>query len=214
MNAVKIKEGFKGIANEVLADVQKEAEVLVHKAKEESKETLRIAKDESDNIYAIVMAEVVAKASFEMKKIDTKADVDVRNQILVAKDALMQSTFEKAQSRLNQVVNEDKYKKFLLKLIEESAKKIGSEKLIVIINSRDKLWLTQKNIDIISKRLRVDLALADETTSSMGGCKIQTIDGNIIYDNTFENRLEQLKPALRPELAKILFQIEGSPNVS
>jgi V/A-type H+-transporting ATPase subunit E len=214
MNAVKIKEGFKGIANEVLADVQKEAEVLVHKAKEESKETLRIAKDESDNIYAIVMAEVVAKASFEMKKIDTKADVDVRNQILVAKDALMQSTFEKAQSRLNQVVNEDKYKKFLLKLIEESAKKIGSEKLIVIINSRDKLWLTQKNIDIISKRLRVDLALADETTSSMGGCKIQTIDGNIIYDNTFENRLEQLKPALRPELAKILFQKEGSPNVS
>jgi V/A-type H+/Na+-transporting ATPase subunit E len=214
MNAVKIKEGLKGIANEVLADVQKEAEVLVNKAKEESKETLRIAKDESDKIYALVMAEAVAKASFEMKKIDTKADVDARNQILVAKDALMQSIFEKAQSRLNQVVNEDKYKKFLLKSIEESAKKIGSEKLIVMINSRDKLWLTQKNIDIISKRLRVDLALADKTIPSMGGCKIQTIDGKIIYDNTFENRLEQLKPSLRPELAKILFQKEGSPNVS
>jgi V/A-type H+-transporting ATPase subunit E len=213
MNAVKVKEGLKGIANEVLADVQKEAEVLVHKAEEDSKETLRIAKDESDKIYALVMAEAVTKTSSEKKKIDTKADVDVRNQILVAKDALMQSTFEKAQSRLNEVVNEEKYKKFLLKLIEESANKIGSGKLIVIISSRDKLWLTQKNIDIISKRLHVDLALADETTPSIGGCKIQTIDGRIIYDSTFENRIEQLKPALRPELAKILFQKEGSPNV-
>jgi V/A-type H+/Na+-transporting ATPase subunit E len=213
MNAVKIKEGLKGIANEVLADVQKEAEVMVLKAEEDSKKALRIAKDESDKIYALVMADAVTKTSSEKKKIDTKADIDVRNQILMAKDALLKSTFEKAQSRLNEAVNEAKYKKFLLKLIEESAKKIGSERLIVIINSRDKLWLTQKSIDLISKKLAVNLSLGDETTPSMGGCKIQTIDGKIIYDNTFENRIEQLKPALRPELVKILFQKEGSPNV-
>jgi vacuolar-type H+-ATPase subunit E/Vma4 len=48
----------------------------------------------------------------------------------------------------------------------------------------------------------------------MGGCKVQTTDGKLVYDNTFENRIEQLKPTLRLEVAKILFQKEESPNVS
>ncbi len=212
MSTARIKEGLKGIANEVLVDVQKEAEEIILKAEKNAKEILKAAKNDSDKIYATAMAEVVARAAFEKRKIDSKADVDVRNQLLKVKEALMQSAFEKAQLRLNEIINEDAYKALLSRLIEEAAKKIGSKKLIVKVNSKDKVWLKQFNMDFLSKRLRADLILAEETTTSIGGCIVQTVDGKIVYDNTFENRIQQLEPAVRPEIAMILFQKEGSSN--
>jgi V/A-type H+/Na+-transporting ATPase subunit E len=214
MSKARIKEGLEGIAREVLADVQKEADIIILKAEKEAKEILKVAKDDSDKIYATVMAEVVTKASSEKRKMDSKSDVDVRNRLLMVKDALVQTTFEKAQLRLNEFINEDTYHEFLLRLIEEASRKIGSKNLMVQVNSKDKVWLTQENIDILSKRLRLDLILAEETIPSMGGCKVQTTDGKLVYDNTFENRIEQIKPTLRLEVAKILFQKEESPNVS
>jgi vacuolar-type H+-ATPase subunit E/Vma4 len=39
----------------------------------------------------------------------------------------------------------------------------------------------------------------------IGGCKIQSADGKIVYDNTLDHRLEELRPELRVEAAKILF---------
>jgi vacuolar-type H+-ATPase subunit E/Vma4 len=49
------------------------------------------------------------------------------------------------------------------------------------------------------------LRLSDKTEDYLGGCVIQTEDGKIIYDVTLDNRLQELKPVLRVELAKILF---------
>jgi len=57
----------------------------------------------------------------------------------------------------------------------------------------------------LSKKLRRELNLSDENEDFIGGCKIQTIDGKITYDSTIDNRLQELKPALRVEVAKILF---------
>jgi V/A-type H+/Na+-transporting ATPase subunit E len=214
MSTARIKEGLEGIASEVLADVQKEAEITILKAEKEAKETLKVAKDDSDKIYATIMAEAMTKASSERIKMDSKADVEVRNRLLKIKDALVESIFEKAQLRLFDFVSEGTYNEFLLKLIEEAARKIGSKKVTIQVNSKDKVWLTEENIGILSKRLRVDLILAEETIPCIGGCKVQTTDGKLVYDNTFENRIEQLRPALRLEVAKILFQKEESPNVS
>jgi vacuolar-type H+-ATPase subunit E/Vma4 len=120
MSKARIKEGLEGIAREVLADVQKEADIIILKAEKEAKEILKVAKDDSDKIYATVMAEAVTKASSEKRKMDSKADVDVRNRLLMVKDALVQTTFEKAQLRLNEFINEDTYHEFLLRLIEEA----------------------------------------------------------------------------------------------
>ena len=208
MSTARIKEGLEGIATEVLADVQKEAETIILKAEKEAKEILKLSKDDSEKIYAMLMDEAVAKAFSEKRKIASKADVDARNQMLQVKETLLQSTFEKAQLRLTEIVNEDTYNEILLRLIEDAAKKIGSKKLWIQVNSKDRTWLSKGNLDILSKRLRKDLMLSEEPISSIGGCRVQTIDGKLAFDNTFENRIQQLNPTLRFEVAKILFQKE------
>ena len=61
----------------------------------------------------------------------------------------------------------------------------------------------------LSKKLHCELKLSDETGDFIGGCKIQTADGKITYDSTIDNRLQELKPTLRVEVAKILFGKEA-----
>jgi vacuolar-type H+-ATPase subunit E/Vma4 len=211
MTTPNIKEGLEGIANEVLSDIQKEAETLILQAQKEAKEILKAAKVESDKIYTMILSETMAKASLEKRKIESTADVEARNRFLQVKEEIVELSFVKAQEKLNEFVqDEDEYFDFLVRSIEEAAVKIGEEQLIVQVNSRDKDWLSKGNLNSLSKKLNLSFELAVETLSCIGGSKVQAIDGKLVYDNTLENRFHLLKPTLRIEAAKILFQKEGS----
>jgi vacuolar-type H+-ATPase subunit E/Vma4 len=50
--------------------------------------------------------------------------------------------------------------------------------------------------------------LLDETGDFIGGPKAQTLDGKLTFDGTIDNKLNELKPLLRVELAKIMFKEE------
>ena len=82
---------------------------------------------------------------------------------------------------------------------------MGQKDLVVQVNPKDKAWLTQDVLKRLSKKLHCELRLSDKTEDYLGGCIIQTEDGKIIYDATLDNRLQELKPVLRVELAKTLF---------
>jgi vacuolar-type H+-ATPase subunit E/Vma4 len=47
-----------------------------------------------------------------------------------------------------------------------------------------------------------ELILSEQTPNYIGGCKVQTQDGKIVYDATLDNRLQELKPELRAKSQK------------
>ena len=214
MSSSKIKEGLEGIADEVLDDVQEEAVILILQAEKEGKDLLKAAKSDSYKQYTKIMAEAVLKVDSEKRKVNSVADVEVRNRLLKKKEDLVELVFKKASLKLLEVVNTDNYFEYLLRLIKEASLQIGSKSMIVEVNSKDKAWLEQGNLERLSNNLKLNLRLAEETSSSIGGCKVQSIDGKLVYDNTLENRIQQLKPNLRLEIVKVLFLREESANVS
>ena len=109
---------------------------------------------------------------------------------------------------MKQFVDSESYPDYLLMFIEEAVKKIGSEKLVVYVNSKDRKLLANGKLDDLSRNLGVKLTLANETGNYLGGCVVKTPDGKLLHDNTFEKRLQSLKPILRIEIAKILFEKE------
>jgi len=214
MSLTRVKDGLSAIAAEVLEDVRKEAEALILQAESEAKEALRNAKDEADKAYEVTMKDATAKVEAEKRRIQSLTEVEARNSLLQTKDALIDAAFEKANERLEGFTKTEAYHNYLLDFIFEAARKVKSKNLVVYVNASDKSWLEQTSLVDLSKKLGADLKLADETESCVGGCKIQTADGKIIYDNTIENRLMQLKPELRLKTAKILFAQEENKNAS
>jgi V/A-type H+-transporting ATPase subunit E len=206
---MSIKESLLAITNEVLTDVQKEAEALILAAENQAKETLKAAKQQADNSYQAILNQATIKSEAEKRKIASVTEVEIRNRLLQAKEDLVDDAFQKALMKLKDFTTTDKYHDFLLRLIEENAKQIDRKNLIVQVNAKDKAWLTQAILNRLSKKLKYQLKLSDQTEDFIGGCKTQTVDGKIIIDSTIENRLGELKAILRVEVAKALFGKEA-----
>lgn len=203
------KHGISAIANEVIGDVQKEAVALITEAENTAKETLKAAKEQADQNYQTILNQSNAKIEAEKRKIASVTEVDLRNRLLQTKEDLVDSAFEKALTKLKAFAKSKDYHEYLLNLIENNAKKLGQKNLVVQVNAKDQGWLTQEMLDRLGKKLQCEIKLSEETENYLGGCKIQTADSKIIYDGTLDNRLQELKPALRVEVAKILFGVEA-----
>ncbi len=214
MSLTRIKQGLSAIANEVLEDVRKEAETVILRAEVEAKILLQAAKEEADKTYAVIIAQAESKALSEKRRFQSLTEVETRNLQLQLKEELVDVAFEKAKKKLREFAKTNAYRSCLFKFVEEGASKIGSDTLIIHVNSEDKLWLSGENLSSLSKRLHLDLRIAEDTENSVGGCRIESIDQKVIYDNTLENRLLQLRQILRLEVAKILFAKEDSKNAS
>lgn len=200
-----VKEGVSSIAHEIINEVQKEAEALILEAENKAKETLRIAKEQADRDYRDILSQSAVKAEAEKRKIASLTDVEMRNQLLQAKEDLVDAAFEKALLKLKEYVNTEAYQAYLPRLVERVAEKIGQNNLVVQVNKSDQGLLTNEVMKCLSKKLQVDLKLSEQAGNFIGGCIIQTGDGKIIYDSTIDSRLQELKPTLRVEVAKVLF---------
>jgi len=202
---VSIKSGVTAIANEVIGDVQKEAEAIIAAAENEAKETLRLAKEKADRTYHAILIEANEKAEAEKRKIASITEVELRNRLLQTKEELVDEAFEKATTKLKRYVETKEYEIYLLKLIEDIAQKMEQKVLVLEVNTRDKSYLTLDILKKLSKKAKTELKFSEQTSNSIGGCKVQTEDGKIVYDGTLDNRLQELKPELRAKIAKSLF---------
>jgi vacuolar-type H+-ATPase subunit E/Vma4 len=203
-----IKKGLVAIANEILEDVKKDSEKIIRDAEKKAEEILRDAKTEAEKRHVQLLAEAKEKVEIEQKKTKALTAMEIRNRRLQVKEEHINAVFDKAFARLKQFVESESYPDYLLAFIEEAAKKIESDKLIVYVNSKDRKWLANGKLDGLSEKMGVKLTLANETESCLGGCIVKTPDGKLAQDNTFEKRLHALKPILRIEVAKILFEKE------
>jgi V/A-type H+-transporting ATPase subunit E len=205
----KIKEGLSAVASEVLEDVRMEAEAIIKDSETEAKENLKKAMVQAEKEYSFILDDAMAKIETEKRGIESATEVETRNRLLNVKEELVEATFEKALRNLSVFAKTEKYHVYLVFLIQEGVKEFSTGKLLVYVNSTDKAWLSSGNLDRLSRNLKVKLALADETEDCIGGCKIQSSDGKLVFDNTFENRLQQLRHRLRAEIANLLFEKEG-----
>jgi vacuolar-type H+-ATPase subunit E/Vma4 len=202
------KSGVAAIADEVIGDVQKEAEAIISEAENQAKEILRVAKEKADQTFRQIVAESKEKAESEKRKIASITEVDLRNRLLQTKEALVGQAFEKTVNGLKDFVKTEQYPSYLLRQIEEIAEKMQQKILIVEVNLKDKTWLTPDLLKPAQKKLNVVFQISDQTQEYIGGAKLSSADGKIIYDGTLDNRLEELKPELRIEIAKQLFKGE------
>ncbi len=202
---MSVKDGLSAIANEVLEDVQKEAETIILSSQNEAKETLKAAKKQADEKYKTAINQATGKAEGEKRKIASVTEVEMRNRLLRSKEELVDIAFDKAFAKIKDFATTPEYHRYLLKQIEAAAKRIDQKKLTLQVNTKDKAWLTQDTLNRLAKKLNCELRLLDQTEEYIGGFKIRTVDGKITYDSTLDNRLRELKPVLRVEVAKILF---------
>ena len=129
------------------------------------------------------------------KKIIGSSDLGARNKQLLTVEESIDKVFSKA---LEQIANADRsgdYSNLIKSLLDEATKNLGTTEIIVFTNSKDK--------DIVQSNLSQypGAELSSETIDCIGGVKIKSKQGSMMFDNTIDAKIERLKPLIRKDIA-------------
>ena len=127
------------------------------------------------------------------------AELEARNIQLKALEKAVNSAFDSAI----EAISEEKgasYEKAMARLIQEGLDVIGL-KARVQCSSKDK-----SAVAAAVKRLsgKEKVSMDEDPIDTIGGVVLASPDGSVRFDNTFEARLERMRPILRKEVAAIL----------
>jgi len=87
------------------------------------------------------------------------------------------------------------YSNLIKTLLDESTKILGTTKVIIYTNSKDKNVVQA----LLSKYPGAEIS--PETIDCLGGITVKSKDGAMKFDNTLDARIQRLKPLIRKEIA-------------
>jgi len=141
------------------------------------------------------------------RQIIGSAEMSARNQSLEVIEENLNAAFASAIQKLEASTSSEDYEMLLKKMVEEGIDQVGGNDFVVTGNSKDQQAI-QRVIDQISKEnsgVQIQRG-STRLTKSVGGITISSADGYVTFDNTYEARLERLRPALRKQIAQLFLE--------
>ena len=189
-------------AEKIIQDVKKTVQGTIEeerkKGRERARETVMAIEKKAQNDSVIIKLRETASAESKAKWL-----------ILEKKHALIENVLNQVKSELRTRIKTDKYVDGLKNLIVEGGIIVSATDLEVILNERDSTLLM--DLDKLAEKIGARTGTKTKITKSgkkidaIGGAIIQTTDGKIVMNSTFEGMLNNFKSEIRFRIAKILF---------
>jgi V/A-type H+-transporting ATPase subunit E len=181
--------------DKILNKNEKDVLSNIQLALSESQKTIDNAMPKLEQEYDKIISDGKKEADKIEKQIIGSSDLEVRNKQLIALEMAIDKVFTKA---LDQIANTDRsgdYSNLIKTLLDESTKILGTTKVIVSTNSKDK-DLVQS---LLSKYPGAELS--SQTINCLGGVTVKSKDGAMKFDNTIDARFQRLKPLIRKQIS-------------
>jgi V/A-type H+/Na+-transporting ATPase subunit E len=190
-------------ASDTLAKVSREfeAEVLadLEAGRSETLAKIEAVRKETAEAVGKILETGEKQAESLKRQIIGSAELDARNAQLRSLERAVNEAFDLAAKQISSESGASQ-EKALASLIQEGLDVIGP-KARVQCAAKDRRAVSSAIRKLGSK---AKLSLDDEEIDTTGGVILTTPDGSVRFDNTFEARLERMRPTLRKEVAAIL----------
>ena len=193
------KKGYENTISKVVDQASKD---MFNELEASHKEALNILGGlEADS--KIASDELVRKRKRESevqnRQVLGAATIEARSRTMKEIDEAIKKVFSDA---LEQISSRKQSKAFLTILVEECIEALGSKNVVLSCGKRDIASL-KTLVAGISKEKRVKIKVNSKEIKTTGGVYSETQDGSARYDNTFEARIERLKPELRGKIVSL-----------
>ena len=187
----------------VAGEFEVEALADLEAGRSETLARVETVRKETSDAVAKILETGEKQAESARRQIIGAAELDARNAQLRSLERAVNEAFDMA-AKVISAASGATQEKALASLIQEGLDVIGP-RAVVGCASKDRRAVTSAIRKFGSK---VKLSLGEEGIDTIGGVVLATPDGSVRFDNTFEARLERMRPTLRKEVAAIL---TGSP---
>jgi len=189
-------------AENIIKDAKKNAERILEEQREKGRKRAREKVNSIDK--------KAQNDSMILKLRDTaSAESKAKWLILEKKHILIENVLNQVNDELLKRIKTDKYIYDIENLIVEGGIIVGATDLEVILNERDSTL--SLDLDNIAKKISEKTGAETNITKSrkranvIGGAIIQTLDGKIVMNNTFDGILKYSEKEIRFKIAQTLF---------
>lgn len=178
-----------------------EQEVLsdLEAGRAETMAKLESIRRETEEAVSKILETGMKQSESAKRQIVGAAELEARNIQLKALERAVNGAFEAAMKGISESKGAS-YEKAVARLIQEGLDVIGP-RAKVHCSSKDRRAVASavKKLSVTEK-----VTLDDDSIDTIGGVVLTTFDGTVRFDNTFEARLERMRPILRKEVASVL----------
>jgi len=172
----------------------------MQEGRDQSLALIQASKRETAEAVSKILETGTKQAEALKRQIIGAAELEARNSQLKVLEEAVEEVFSSAVSQIAKLEGK-RHEAALKQFLTEAIDVIGPNAL-VSTNARD-----AKEVFSIAKGIkgeRTRLTPGDKRLDTIGGVVLETPDRSIRFDNTFEARLERLRPTLRKEVAAAL----------
>ena len=189
------------ISEAILDKVKIEAEQIIKEAEEKAWKEVENAEELMEVRFEEEKHKVIEEAEMEAARISAGASTKARQKLSKMKAEIIDKIIDKVKASLEGTSSNET---LLVKLAKEAIYGLGADKV--------RLYVAPKDLSIVEGFLKGNKELGSKVTEikkfdCSGGVIVESIDGKIRIDNTYDTRFEMLLPRILPEIDKELFEI-------
>jgi V/A-type H+-transporting ATPase subunit E len=181
--------------DKILTQTEKDVLSNIHSALSESNKTLDDSIPKLEREYDKIISDGKKEADKIEKQLIGSSDLEARNNKLLILEKAVDDVFTKAIEQISNTNRNDDYSKLITTLLDESTKILGTTKVVIYTNSKDKNVVQS----LLSKYPGAELS--PESITCLGGITVKSKDGAMKFDNTLDARIQRMKPLIRKEIA-------------
>jgi len=196
--------GVEKIKEKILLDTQVKVEEIIDNANNQA----QLIIEEANELAARKSNEISQKASYDAadrkRIVNSMVELDMRKNILAAKQEVIEKIFQIAVEKLN-TMESSKYEETLSEMIFQAVK-TGDEELIMSESSAKKIsssFIEKINQKLAQRKQKGNLKLYEEKGKEYGGFIIKS--SGVEINNSFEAILRMNRDDLEPKIAELLF---------
>ncbi|NPV53833.1 MAG: hypothetical protein HPY71_09965 [Firmicutes bacterium] len=204
------------LVDAIYEEARKQAQAKIEDALREKEAILEKARREAEALYQDRLKAASEKAKAVRTQILSAAELRSHRESLIFKEGLINEVFDKVRGKLEGMTQQDVYPDVLKRLILEAATGISGRRLTIYMRESDLTMITGDFLQRIIRELEeagrpgVSLSIQVCDRPISGGCIVASEEGHMIFDNSFERRLERDLPVLRFRVAQMLFGDAGT----
>ncbi len=186
----------------VITKAREEAEAMTERAEKASAREIRQAEEQAKK--RVTAAEAVVREAAKQRKhsVLAEAQQEERRTLMNVREDAVETVFAAALQELGALGDEKARRELLVKLVGEGIQALGVDAVRVRLNAMEQRLVRggefPKEIDGVS------VTIDDETIDNSGGPVVSDVDDRVVFENTFEARLDRTRGELRGQVARIL----------
>jgi V/A-type H+-transporting ATPase subunit E len=190
------KDTLDKVSSELMDELTKE----LGSGKDEAKSKIEATRRETREIVARITESADKQADTVTRQLIGAAELESRNLVITTIEHTINQVFAEALAQVPKM-GVERYERSLRILVNEGVGVIGKEAKIAC-NSNDKSLVSSLISEL--NKTGSKLKLEADSIDTVGGIALKSPDDSVRFDNTFEARLERLRPMLRKQVAAML----------